>query len=153
MKIEQYLKYILIPICMVAFAFQSNGASIKVSGLRCEYLPCEIGRDGVKENPIVITENQKPRLSWVIESTSNQPKRGIYQASYQIIVSSSLENLNKNYGDLWDTGKVNSEESIHIEYYGKPLKSAQDCFWKVRVWDQNGDVSPYSKPARWTMDY
>lgn len=153
MKIEQYFKYALIPICMVAFAFQSNAATakIKVTGLRCEYLPCEIEQKGTKDNPIVITENQKPRLSWINESTSNPPQRGIYQTAYQIIVSSSLDNLNRDNGDLWDTGKVNSEQSTHIEYYGRPLKSAQDCFWKVRVWEQNGDASPYSKPARWTM--
>jgi alpha-L-rhamnosidase len=139
-------------VCLVSFGINSFAAAgVKVTNLRCEYLPSELNKPEALSNPIVLTENQKPRLSWTIESTSNPPQRGIYQSAYRIIVASSLENLKRDIGDLWDTGKVNSGESTHIEYIGKPLKSGQDCFWKVMVWDQDGNPSQFSEPARWTI--
>ncbi|MEO6434542.1 MAG: family 78 glycoside hydrolase catalytic domain, partial [Tepidisphaeraceae bacterium] len=54
-------------------------------------------------------------------------------------------------GDMWDSGKVASDETIQIVYTGKPLQSSQDFFWKVRVYDAAGDASPWSEPARWSM--
>src|SRR5207249_262609 len=60
-------------------------------------------------------------------------------------------NLAANKGDLWDTGKLSSKETIQIAYQGKPLQSRQQCSWKVRVWDQNDTPSSWSKPAQWAM--
>ncbi len=154
MKINHYIKLIIATITLLVINPQLPAATVskvKVSGLRCEYLQCQIdSQDGKRANPIVITENQKPRLSWVIE-VEDSSLRGVYQTAYQILVASSLQNLNRDIGDLWDTGKVESGDSTHIEYTGKPLKSVQDCFWKVRIWDNYGNVSAYSKPGRWTM--
>ncbi|MGC3959935.1 MAG: glycoside hydrolase family 78 protein [Verrucomicrobiota bacterium] len=89
----------------------------------------------------------QPRLSWVLESKD----RGVRQSAYQVLVASSLEALKKNQGDLWDSGKVASDETIHIAYAGKALTSSQVCFWKVQVWDQAGKASKWSQPATWTM--
>jgi alpha-L-rhamnosidase len=104
--------------------------------LRCEYLI----------NPLSI-DTLYPRLSWQIQSNT----RAATQTGYQIVISTTAANLAANKGDLWDTGKVTSKETIQIEYKGKPLQSRQECFWKVRVWDQNGKPSNWSKPAQWTM--
>ena len=52
---------------------------------------------------------------------------------------------------MWDSGKVVSDETIQIPYAGAALKSSQQVFWKVRVWDKDGKVSAWSKPATWTM--
>ena len=52
---------------------------------------------------------------------------------------------------LWDSGKVASDQSIQVRYAGKPLVSEQECFWKVRVWDEQGKASAWSEPARWSM--
>ena len=49
------------------------------------------------------------------------------------------------------SGKVQSSESVQVAYAGKPLKSRMRCFWKVRVWDKDGNPSPWSEPATWTM--
>ena len=54
-------------------------------------------------------------------------------------------------GDLWDSGKVTSDQSIQVRYAGKPLVSEQECFWKVQVWDEQGKASGWSRPARWSM--
>ena len=47
--------------------------------------------------------------------------------------------------------RVEAEQSIQIPYAGKPLLSHGQCFWKVKVWDQNGAASPWSQTATWSM--
>ena len=59
--------------------------------------------------------------------------------------------LKSNAGDLWDSGKVHSEETLHVFYAGKALSSCQRCYWKVRAWDKDGKASPFSEPAYWEM--
>ncbi|HKP13330.1 MAG TPA: family 78 glycoside hydrolase catalytic domain, partial [Blastocatellia bacterium] len=104
--------------------------------MRCEYLVAPLAVDA-----------REPRLSWAVESNA----RGARQAAYQILVASSAANLAANRGDLWDTGKVTSNETVQINYQGKPLASRQECFWKVRLWDESGKPSRWSQPARWVM--
>ena len=108
----------------------------EVENLRCEYLVNPLGVDAAS-----------PRLSWVIVSS----KRGDLQRSCQIIVSSSLELLAKDEGDLWNTGKLESDKSIQVKYQGKPLQSRIKYYWKVRVWDVNGEPSKWSRAATWSM--
>ena len=107
--------------------------------LRCEYLT----------NPLGIDE-PKPRLSWQV--VARDPKaRGLTQGAYQVVVASSPELLAKNQGDLWDSGKVASSQSLHVPYAGKPLASLQHCVWKVCVWTQNREA--WSEPAAWAMGF
>jgi alpha-L-rhamnosidase len=110
--------------------------AVEVEKLRCEYL----------ENPLAV-DVAKPRLGWVLEDD----ERGQKQTAFQILVASSPEILAKDQGDLWDSGKVAGDQSIQVEYAGKPLGSRAECFWKVRVWDKDGEVSDWSQPALWAM--
>jgi alpha-L-rhamnosidase len=111
-----------------------------VANLHCEYLAEPLGIDVAK-----------PRLSWVIESN----QRGECQTAYQVLVASSKELLDRNMGDLWDSGKVASDQSVLVEYAGKPLISRMQCHWKVKTWltalDSRVQESEWSKPAFWTM--
>jgi alpha-L-rhamnosidase len=109
---------------------------IKVAQLDCAY----------RNNPIGI-DVLSPGLSWKLQSA----KHNIMQTSYQIVVSSSLSNLNKNIGDVWDTKKVNSGQSLQIKYKGKKLLSSKTYYWKVRVWDNFGHESGWSDSAFWQM--
>ena len=68
-----------------------------------------------------------------------------------MLVVSTPELLAKDQGDLWDSGKVASDESIQVEYAGKPLESRTRCHWKVRVWDRDGKALPFSAAACWEM--
>ena len=104
--------------------------------LRCEYLIDPLGID-----------EAKPRLSWIIRSD----QRGQIQTTYQIIVADSEEELAQDNGNIWYSGKVDSKETIHIVYAGGPLQSGTRYFWKVRVWDKDGEASAWSKPAFWEM--
>ncbi|MBU0483605.1 MAG: glycoside hydrolase family 78 protein [Proteobacteria bacterium] len=116
--------------------FALASVSHVATGLRCEYLTDPQGID-----------DRIPRLSWIMESA----ERGMRQIAFQILVASSQDKLTRNQGDLWDSGKVMSSSSIQIEYHGHPLSSRQECFWKVRSWDQSDTVSAWSAPAVWTM--
>jgi len=104
--------------------------------LRCEYARNPLGVDAAH-----------PHLSWMLKSR----KRKQSQTAFRIIVASSREILAENKGDLWDTQKVRSDETIRIYYRGRPLKSSQRVFWKVQVWDDNGSASSWSRAASWTM--
>ena len=104
--------------------------------LLCEYRQNPLGLD----TPI-------PRFCWLLEATG----RSQSQTAYQILVNDDETGLSKDHAALWDSGKVTSAQSIHIEYAGKPLQSRQRAYWKVRVWDKNGKVSGWSKPAFWEM--
>ncbi len=114
----------------------ADRASFSVQELRCEYLMNPLGID-----------TQKPRLSWILspaESTLNQ-------SEYHILVASNPRILQKDQGDLWDSGRVVSGQTTWIDYGGKNLASGQQAYWKVRVWSDNGKSSPWSTQASWSM--
>jgi len=119
---------------------QTSGAAVpngetRAVDLRCAYL----------KNPIGL-HDRKPCLGWILESK----QRGQMQTAYQILVSTAPDKLGRDEGDLWDTGKVASDENAHVEYAGRALASRQAAYWKVRVWDRDGAASPWSEPAFWT---
>ena len=93
-------------------------------------------------NPIGI-DTAQPRFTWVLGSE----RRGVLQQAYQVLVASSAESLVADKGDLWDSGRVKSDESSNVVYGGKELASRQSCHWKVRVWDDRGRLGPWSTPA------
>src|SRR5436190_19055882 len=105
----------------VLMAPPQTGAASKLEHLRCEYL--------VEPRGIGITA---PRLSWIITCRQRSEK----QTAYQVLVASSRVLLEKDQGDLWDSGKVGSDETSQISYAGSRLSSRKDCFWKVRIWDR-----------------
>jgi len=111
-------------------------AAATVTGLRCES----------RENPAGI-DAVPPRLNWMLESN----ERGELQTAYQILAATSTALLHKGKADLWDSGKVASDQSVLVPYSGKPLASCDECFWIVRVWGNDDKVSAWSKPAKWTM--
>jgi len=138
MKHRNTLARLILSILLLAPLAVLHAAD--VANLRCEY----------RENPLGI-DLPKPRLSWIIESTD----RGERQTAYQVLVASSEKLLKKDKGDLWDSGKVESDQSVHVKYAGKPLESRMPCYWKVRVWTVDSGFrvrgSGWSKPALWSM--
>ncbi|MBN1352742.1 family 78 glycoside hydrolase catalytic domain [candidate division KSB1 bacterium] len=104
--------------------------------LRCEY----------QVNPLGI-DVKIPRLSWQVNDT----RRGALQTAYQILVASSESGLEQDQGDVWDSGKMHSDESVHVPFQGSGLGSKKRYFWKVRTWDAMDQPSPYSDIAFWEM--
>ena len=98
--------------------------------LRCEYLKVPLGIDELQ-----------PRLSWTLESS----RHNVHQSAYQIEVSSESGAL------CWDTGRVPSDAMAQIVYVGQALVSRMRYDWRVRVWDESGNVSDWSEHAHWEM--
>jgi alpha-L-rhamnosidase len=126
---------ILIAAFLMIAGFRPLAGSVVPVNLQCEY----------HSNPLGIDEAQ-PRLSWQVQS--NERNQG--QTAYQILAAGRKELLQNDHGDLWDSGRISSDETLNIAYSGKPLASGGRCFWKVRIWDKNGRASAWSAPARWS---
>jgi alpha-L-rhamnosidase len=107
--------------------------------LRCEYRENPWGVDA--RPSITSTNAQRPRLYWIVKSD----RRAERQLAYRVLVASSESNLASDYGDMWDSGKVYSDQTIHVEYNGTTLQSGMRLWWKVRTWDwYTGLPSPWS---------
>ena len=109
---------------------------ITPTDLNCEYAP----------NPINI-DTLQPRFGWLLQSDH----RSQSQSAYQILVASSVEDLQAGRADKWDSGKVISDRSVNVPYGGNSLSSDEICYWQVRVWDQDDRASAYSESAAFTM--
>ena len=131
------MAFVLALTCFIsggesALAAASEGAAPR--RIRCESM----------ENPLGI-DIAHPLLSWQLQDT----RRGARQTAYQIRVASSADTLAQ--GDVWDSGPVNSAQSVNVAYAGPALASRQRYYWQVRVWDQQGQASAYSEAGWWEM--
>ena len=133
------MKSAILLVCAALPCFGGSPApqaGLEPVGLRVEYLVHPQGIDELE-----------PRLSWRGESS----ERAQRQTAYRVLVASSLAALAQEQGDLWDSGKVESDQSTQVAYSGAQLRSRQECFWQVRLWDADGEESAWSAPSSWSM--
>ena len=118
-------------------ALSAPVAALSPANLRCEYAVNPLGVDA-----------PNPRLFWTVESS----QRGQKQTAYEILAASSPELLPRTRV-ICGTAARSSDETIQIPYAGRPLKSSQQVFWKVRVWDTNGKGPPGAgrRRGRWAF--
>jgi len=124
------------------------GVDLSLAGVMVDHLKCEYMAD-----PLGVDVRQ-PRLSWELRTdarVSALQARGERQTAYRILVSSTEQFLRNDNGDLWDSGEIKSAGNVHVRYQGKPLRSRQQCYWKVQVWDKDGQSKGWSKPALFEM--
>src|SRR4051812_33636488 len=95
----------------------------KPIGLQCDSLAAPLGID-----------SQQPKFSWKLQD-SRQSAR---QTAYQMQVASNPKSLNGDKADVWDSGRVVSDQSVGIPYGGPALQPTTRYYWRVRVWDQDG---------------
>ncbi len=119
--------FILLAISSIT-VFAAEKTTVK--DLTCEYHTNPLGIDVLK-----------PRLSWKIETTAPN----VLQTAYEIKVTDQSGKA------LWNTGKVNSDQSVDVVYEGAGLKSMQHASWQVRIWDHKGKATAWSAPATWEM--
>src|SRR5581483_6331906 len=122
-------------VLLISAPFSFAATPLSVTNLRCEY----------KVNPVGI-DITSPRMSWELVST----ERGTLQTAYELRVAASTADLSRKKL-IWDSGKKNSDASIHLAYEGPALKSGQRYYWQVEVWDNQGRDSGWSEPAYWEM--
>ena len=137
----QTIKLFFLVLLMLTsqLSFSREQMELKLTNLKCEYLINPLGID--------VTS---PRLSWKIEAVSNS----VYnqkQKAYQILVASSPDKLSEEKADLWNSGKIQSDANAQLPYQGKQLTSEQRCYWKVKVWNNENDYTPWSDVAFWSM--
>ncbi len=133
-----YTKFVGLFIAVVFYhcaCTNDKTGDIEITNFQCELI----------NNPEGI-DLPSPRLSWELKSE----KKSVLQESYRILVATSLEKLNSDEGDLWDSKQVNSDVSVFVPYAGKALESRTECYWKVSVITNKGKTA-WSDPARWTM--
>ena len=130
-----------LALLLLTAAVLLPAATVRPVQLRCEY----------RTNPLGIDETE-PRLGWRL-AAGDGAARGLSQTAYRVLAASSRDLLIKESGDLWDSGKIDSAESAHVVYAGKPLTSGRQVFWKVMVWDNGGDSSPWSEVSFWSMGF
>lgn len=129
------------PVIVIGLAVVANCARGSMGPLKPGQLRCELGEDPRGIDVL------RPRLTWALQSEEAAQS----QSAYRILVASSRDVLSADCGDMWDSGKVRSDQSVSVEYGGRALKSSGQVFWKVRVWNQKGKPSAWSGVASWTM--
>lgn len=92
----------------------------------CEYRSNPLGID-------IVT----PRFSWQMQTARN----GARQTAYRIFAATEPGSIRGGIADMWDSGKIETDQSIHVFYAGKELKSRQRVYWQVTVWDETGQPS------------
>ena len=127
---KRFLLLYLLLSTTVAFA------EVAPTDLACEFL----------RNPRGI-ESVAPRLSWKLASG----ERDVVQTAFRIEVASSAEKLSAGEADLWDSGRVESDQSHLVSYAGSPLSSRQAAYWRVTVWAGARPPVRSSEPATWEM--
>ena len=106
------------------------GQNLQIAHLKTDNQSTPLGFD----NPV-------PEFSWILQSE----ERGAVQTAFEIWVSDDQKK--PDAGNCWQSGKIQGNKTFGIRYSGKPLKSFTRYFWKVRVWNQLGELSEWSSPS------
>ena len=109
-------------------------ASIEPTKLTCEY----------QQSPLLDIQN--PRFAWI--NANPTQRKGAAQTAYRVRVALSADGFES---PVWDSGKVESDDSAFVTYAGPALKSRTSYWWQVQVWDESGNASEWSEPAQWHM--
>lgn len=112
-------------------------SDLRAENLRCEYLAAPVGVDAAR-----------PRLSWCL-SAPPEHDANRRQTAWQVTAGESAAAPDS----LFDSGKVAGSQTNAVLYDGKPLRSHQRVFWRVRVWDENDAVSGWSETQCWSCGY
>ncbi|MBO9617578.1 MAG: family 78 glycoside hydrolase catalytic domain [Niabella sp.] len=129
MKIRMRFFFAIVLLCCFSLL---HAQEIKVTKLSCTYAETPMGIDIAR-----------PRLGWQLLSEGKNKR----QSAYEIVVSDRPGTAEKGQGTMWSTGKVQSDSSAGITYRGQQLQSFTRYYWKVRVYDEKGNASAWSRSS------
>jgi len=133
---EIMLRYLSLLIIGMLVSMSCYSQKLSLFALTAEY----------QHNPVGI-DIAKPRLSWKISA----PGTDVMQTSYELRVATDSVSLTKGKNMFWQQQKVKSDQSVLVEYNGPALVSSQRYYWQVKIRDNKGNSSEWSKPAFWEM--
>ncbi|MBT33581.1 MAG: alpha-L-rhamnosidase [Thalassobius sp.] len=128
------MKKIILPLSLLLMVSYQILAQVSISEMLLEH----------RINPIGI-DIEKPRFSWKIESD----KRNTMQSAYEVRVAKTEKDVSRGKNLVWTSGKVNTDQSVYINYKGEALKPNTRYYWQVRVWDNHNKASKWSNVAYW----
>ncbi|AWW30564.1 alpha-rhamnosidase [Echinicola strongylocentroti] len=132
---KQFIASVFLFFTVISTAMSHPADGIAVSSLKVEMLTNPEGIDVVN-----------PKLSWKILAGPKET----YQEAYQVLVATSPSLLSPDKADVWNSGKVSSEESINVSFDGEALEKDTKVYWKVKVWTNHGE-SDWSETAHWSF--
>ena len=139
MKQTRFLTLLLLTVAVLHSGVSAAAVFKEQSGTTVVHLRTEY-----RTNPLGI-DIQQPRLSWQIRSN----QRGVLQSAYEIQAAADPVNLGRDGYMIWNTGRVESGRSVHVQYEGPPPAGGERVYWRVRIWTGSGARSPWSEPAWW----
>ncbi len=147
------MRILVVSFVFLVSCFQSFGQSLEAKNLKVDHLLradlrvaggyVMAGNQGAVGQQTLIA-NERPHLGWEIESL----RPGTAQSAYRILISAHRDSLIQGLAEVWDSGKVESDESVNVLYGGSPLATSRRYYWRVMVWDNAGHASPWSDIAQ-----
>lgn len=147
------MRILIINFFFFVITFQALGQSLEATNLKVDHLLradlrvaggyVMAGNHGAAGQQTGIA-NERPALGW--EIASDRPATA--QSAYRVLVSAHRDSLASGLGEVWDSGKVESDESVNVLYNGAPLATNRRYYWRVMVWDHAGHASPWSGIAQ-----
>jgi hypothetical protein len=134
MRNRNFIIAILLLLIVSNFWSCNEKAELRVDNLTCNFT----------ERPMGI-ESSDPMLGWQIKSSG----RDIMQSAYHIVVAENPDELQGGKGIVWDSGKINSDQSVNIKCKGREKKPGKRYYWKVKIWDERGRESSWSEISWW----
>ncbi len=134
MTMWRRLVWALLWSALLPVAAQEVTAPLGPVALRVDNLPNALGID-----------DPSPRFSWQL----NDPARGARQSAYELLVASQPSLLDQDKPDIWDSGKTDSGESINVQYRGPALTPSTRYFWRVKLWNADGNPYPNGETGWW----
>ena len=92
----------------------------------------------IEQTEVARIRSSHPAFSWIVNDT----RQNILQTAYQFQLSG---NCSFEGGSVWDSGKIESDNSTSVQFDFSPLSPDTIYYWRVRTWN-NGLESPWSEP-------
>jgi hypothetical protein len=127
----EYYRFLTIPALILSIVSCSHKQGIKPENLLCEFRECPAG------------VGSSPAFSW----TPVSAERHQYQSAFHLLISDNQSDINKNKGNVFDSGIIRSSQSNNNRFAGPVLEPGEKYFWKVEVWDRTDRGSGWSDPS------
>lgn len=119
-----------------------------LSPLRADTMPSGLMVDLLAHPERTTVADTAPEFTWIFKPGT----RGENQRAYQIIVASSAAMAAAGIGNVWDSGKVTSSESVNVPFGGAALTRGSTYYWRVRTWGTAGSASSWSDTQAFTIE-